>query len=105
MKSAPVPPAAAPAPSVKLRRELGKWDLTSIGVNQVIGSAVFILPAQIAAQVGNWSPIAFVAVGLAYLIVARCFAEAGSRFEGTGGANRSARAAFGAPILPTPGGT
>jgi basic amino acid/polyamine antiporter, APA family len=29
---------------VKLRRKLGKWALTAIGVNQVIGSAVFILP-------------------------------------------------------------
>src|ERR687894_349448 len=39
-----------------LRRELGKWDLTAIGVNQVIGSAIFLLPSQVAAQVGNWSP-------------------------------------------------
>jgi basic amino acid/polyamine antiporter, APA family len=78
-----------------LRRELGKWDLTAIGVNQVIGSAVFILPSQVAAQVGNWSPIAFVVVGFASLLVALCFAELGSRFEGTGGAYLYARAAFG----------
>jgi len=78
-----------------LRRELGKWDLTAIGVNQVIGSAVFILPSQIAAQVGNWSPVAFIAIGFASLLVALCFAEAGSRFEGTGGAHLYARAAFG----------
>ena len=81
--------------TLKLRRELGKWDLTAIGVNQVIGSAVFILPSQIAAQVGNWSPIAFVAVGFASLLVALCFAEVSSRFEGTGGAYLYARAAFG----------
>jgi hypothetical protein len=69
MTSATAPPSADPAPSVKLRRELGKWDLTAIGVNQVIGSAVFILPSQIAALVGNWSPIAFVAVGFASLLI------------------------------------
>ena len=31
------------APPVELRRALGKWDLTAIGVNQVIGSAIFLL--------------------------------------------------------------
>jgi basic amino acid/polyamine antiporter, APA family len=92
-ETAPAVPASAPAPG--LRRELGKWDLAAIGVNQVIGSAVFILPSQVAAQLGNWSPIAFVAVGLASLLVALCFAEVGSRFEGTGGPYLYARAAFG----------
>ena len=78
-----------------LRRELGKWDLTAIGVNQVIGSAIFFLPSQVAAQVGSWSPIAFVAIGLASLLVALCFAEVGSRFQGTGGPYLYTRAAFG----------
>lgn len=84
---------AAPAPT--LRRELGRWDLTAIGINQVIGSAIFLLPSQVAAQVGNWSPLAFVAVGFASLLVALCFAEVGSRFEGTGGPYLYTRAAFG----------
>ena len=39
-----------------LRRELGRWDLTAIGVNQVIGGAVFALPAALAANTGAWSP-------------------------------------------------
>lgn len=84
-------PALAPT----LRRALGKWDLTAIGINQVIGSAIFLLPSQVAAQVGNWSPIAFLAAGLASLLVALCFAEVGSRFEGTGGPYLYTRAAFG----------
>lgn len=78
-----------------LRRELGKWDLTAIGINQVIGSAIFLLPSQVAAQVGNWSPLAFVATGFASLLVALCFAEVGSRFERTGGPYLYTRAAFG----------
>ncbi len=78
-----------------LRRELGKWDLTAIGINQTIGSAIFILPSQVAAQIGTWSPLAFVAIGLASLLVALCFAEVGSRFEGTGGPYLYTRAAFG----------
>ena len=82
-----------PAPT--LRRELGKWDLTAIGVNQTIGGAIFLLPSQVAAQVGAWSPLAFVAIGFASLLVALCFAEVGSRFEGTGGPYLYGRAAFG----------
>ena len=41
MSSPPVTPRRAPA----LRRELGRWDLTAIGVNQVIGGALFALPS------------------------------------------------------------
>ena len=41
---------------VGLRRALGRWDLTAIGVNQVIGGAVFALPAALAANTGAWSP-------------------------------------------------
>jgi basic amino acid/polyamine antiporter, APA family len=89
------PDVSASASALNLRRELGKWDLAAIGINQVIGSAVFILPSQVAAQLGNWSPIAFLAVGLASLLVALCFAELGSRFEGTGGPYLYTRAAFG----------
>src|SRR5688572_13191015 len=84
-----------PVPAPTLRRELGKWDLTAIGINQVIGSAIFLLPSQVAAQVGSWSPIAFLAIGFASLLVALCFAEVGSRFEGTGGPYLYTRAAFG----------
>jgi amino acid transporter len=78
-----------------LTRALGRWDLTAIGVNQVIGSAVFALPAALAASAGSWSPWMVLAVGLASLLIAVSFAEVGSRFEGTGGPYLYTRAAFG----------
>ena len=78
-----------------LRRALGRWDLTAIGINQVIGGAIFLMPADVARQVGNWAPIALLAIGLASMAVALCFAEVGSRFEGTGGPYLYTRAAFG----------
>ena len=78
-----------------LRRALGRWDLTAIGVNQVIGGAIFLMPSQLAAQIGPWGPIGMVLMGLASLSVALCFAEVGSRFEGTGGPYLYTRAAFG----------
>ena len=87
--------AASAAPSGGLRRELGRWDLTAIGVNQVIGSGIFLLPSDIAREIGPWGPIAFLMIGLASLTIALCFAEAGSRFDRTGGPYLPARAAYG----------
>jgi basic amino acid/polyamine antiporter, APA family len=78
-----------------LKRELGRWDLTAVGVNQVIGSAVFALPAALAATAGAWSPWMVAAVGLASMLIALSFAEVASRFEGTGGPYLYTRAAFG----------
>ena len=78
-----------------LKRALGRWDLTAIGVNQVIGGAIFLVPSQVAAQIGAWSPIGFVLMGIATLAVALCFAEVGSRFDRTGGPYVYTRAAFG----------
>ncbi len=78
-----------------LRRELGRWDLTAIGVNQVIGAAVFAQPSLYAASVGALSWIMVAAVGLASLLIALSFAEVGSRFEGTGGPYLYTRSAFG----------
>jgi APA family basic amino acid/polyamine antiporter len=80
---------------ITLKRALGRWDLTALGVNQVIGGAIFLWPAQVAAQVGAWSPIGFVLIGLLSLSVALCFAELSSRFETTGGPYVFTRAAFG----------
>ncbi|HQZ38866.1 MAG TPA: APC family permease [Vicinamibacterales bacterium] len=80
---------------IELRRALGRWDLTAIGVNQVIGSAIFLLPADVARLVGPWGPLAFFAVGILSLSIALCFAEVSSRFDRTGGPYLPARAAFG----------
>ena len=81
--------------TIRLRRELGKWDLTAIGVNQVVGGAVFALPAALAANAGAWSPWMVAAVGVASMLIALSFAEVASRFEGTGGPYLYTRAAFG----------
>jgi amino acid transporter len=64
-------------------------------VNQVIGGAVFALPAALAASTGTWSPWLVAAVGGGSMLIALCFAEVASRFEGTGGPYLYTRAAFG----------
>jgi basic amino acid/polyamine antiporter, APA family len=87
-------PAGA-APGAMLRRELGRWDLTAIGINQVIGAAVFAQPSLYAASVGAWSPWLVGAMGVASLLIALSFAEVSSRFDATGGPYLYTRAAFG----------
>jgi APA family basic amino acid/polyamine antiporter len=84
-----------PLPVAQLRRELGRWDLTAIGINQVIGGAVFAMPAALAALAGGWSPFLIAGVGFASLLIALTFGEVASRFDGTGGPYLYTRAAFG----------
>src|SRR5260370_40284751 len=79
----------------QLRRELGRWDLTAIGINQVIGGAVFAMPATLAAIVGGWSPFLIAGVGFASLLIALTFGEVASRFDGTRGPYPYTRAACG----------
>jgi APA family basic amino acid/polyamine antiporter len=79
----------------QLRRELGRWDLTAIGINQVIGGAVFAMPATLAAHAGGWSPFLILGVGVASMMIALTFGEVASRFDGTGGPYLYTRAAFG----------
>lgn len=90
-----MPPASSHEHHAALRRELGRWDLTAIGINQVIGGAVFALPAGLAASAGAWSPWMVAAVGVASMMIALSFAEVASRFDGTGGPYLYTRAAFG----------
>ncbi|HEX2456727.1 MAG TPA: APC family permease, partial [Vicinamibacterales bacterium] len=78
-----------------LLRVMGRWDLTATGVNQVIGGAIFAVPAILAAAVGAWSPWLTIVVGFTSLLIAASIAEVASRFEGTGGPYLYTRAAFG----------
>jgi amino acid transporter len=82
---------AAPAPV----RALGRLSLTAISLNTVIGAGIFALPGTVAQLLGPVSPVAYVASGLAVLLIVLCFAEAASRFERSGGPYIYAREAFG----------
>jgi amino acid transporter len=79
-----------------LLRTLGQWDLTAIGVNQVIGAGIFVLPASVALLVGQAaSPLVWIVAAAVNALIILCFAEAGTRFRDAGGPYLYARAAFG----------
>lgn len=87
-----------PTPPPTLVRAIGRWDLTSGVVNAVIGSAIFGLPATLAALTGAWSPLAVLLAGLGIFPIVLCFAEVGSRFDAAGGPYLYARTAFGPAV-------
>ncbi len=81
-----------------LVRAVGRWDLTALAVNGIIGAGIFGLPASAAILAGSWSPIACFLCACIVLMIVLCFAEVGSLFVGTGGPYLYAREAFGDPL-------
>ncbi len=81
--------------SAKLVRVVGPASLTAIAVNGMIGAGIFVMPATVAGLLGAASPIAYVLAGIAVMLIALSFAEAGSMFESAGGPYVYAREAFG----------
>ena len=79
----------------KLVRGIGRWDLTAIVINSIIGAGIFGLPSKVFAQIGSYSLYAFAACALIIGLIVLCHAEVGSRFSATGGAYLYAKEAFG----------
>jgi amino acid transporter len=79
----------------QLVRAIGRWSLTALVLNSVIGSGVFGLPSTVAGLLGNLSPIAVLTAGAGMGVIFGCFAEVASRFQQAGGPYLYARAAFG----------
>ncbi len=82
----------------KLVRGIGRWDLTAIAINTIIGTGIFILPARATGLIGDFSLIAILVCALIIGAVVLCFAEVSSRFDETGGMYLYAREAFG-PVV------
>ena len=91
-----MPETLPPIPrNQQLVRAIGRWSLTALVVNSVIGSGVFGLPSTVAGLIGKFSPLAVLLAGAGMGIIFGCFAEVASRFQQAGGPYLYARAAFG----------
>ena len=82
----------------KLVRGIGRWDLTALVINCIVGAGIFGLPSKAYALVGSYSLLACLACGLIILLIVLCYAEVASRFSETGGPYLYAREAFGSLI-------
>ncbi len=76
-------------------RAMGRWTLTALVINSIIGSGIFGLPSVVAGYVGKRSPLAYLVAAAGIGIVVACFAEVASQFSAAGGPYLYAREAFG----------
>ncbi len=59
-----------------LKRHLGKWGLTALGIGAIIGAGIFVLTGQAAAlHAGPAVPLAMIIVGIACTFAGLCYAE------------------------------
>src|SRR5262245_24470920 len=80
---------------VGLVRAIGTGALAASIVNLVIGAGIFALPALVVAEIGTAAPFAYLICSILVGLVFLCFAEAGTRVAGSGGAYACVEAAFG----------
>jgi basic amino acid/polyamine antiporter, APA family len=76
-------------------RQLTLIDCFGLGINGIVGSGIFLLPAALQRRAGSHSPLAWLVVGSLCTLIALCFAEAASRTDRSGGPYRYAVEAFG----------
>ena len=79
----------------ELKRVIGVRTLTLSIVNMVVGSAIFVVPAGAAQELGSTAVLAYFVAAAMVLVVALCFAEAASRVTTTGGGYAYVARAFG----------
>jgi len=82
----------------KLVRGIGRWSLTAIAINTIIGAGIFGLPSKVYALIGSYSLYAFIACAIIVGFIVLCYAEVSSRFKSTGGPYLYAREAFGSVV-------
>jgi APA family basic amino acid/polyamine antiporter len=78
-----------------LIRAMGRWTLTALVINSIIGSGIFGLPSVVAGYLGKQSPLAYLAAAAGIGVVMACFAEVASQFGAAGGPYLYVREAFG----------
>jgi APA family basic amino acid/polyamine antiporter len=78
-----------------LVRAIGRWTLTALVVNSIVGSGIFGLPSLVSGYVGRRSPLAYLIAAAIVAVILACFAEVASRFGESGGPYLYAREAFG----------
>ena len=81
--------------SRELIRAMGRWTLTALVINSIIGSGIFGLPSLVAGYLGRQSPLAYLIGAAGIGVVVACFAEVASQFNAAGGPYLYAREAFG----------
>jgi APA family basic amino acid/polyamine antiporter len=78
-----------------LVRTIGRWSLTALMINSIIGSGIFGLPSVVSGRLGRMAPIAYLIAGAGIAVIAGCLSEVASQFHETGGPYLYARETLG----------
>jgi len=78
-----------------LIRSIGRWTMTALVINGIIGAGIFALPGELNRLLGRASPFAMIFAAVAMGIIMACIAEVASQFSEPGGAYLYTRTAFG----------
>lgn len=78
-----------------LVRSIGRWTMTALVINGIIGAGIFALPGELNRLLGRESPFAVICAAGAMAIVIACVTEVASQFSEPGGAYLYTRTAFG----------
>lgn len=76
-------------------RSIGRWAMTALVINCIIGGGIFGLPGELTRLLGRASPFAMIIAALGMAVILSCFAEVASQFSEPGGAYLYVRTAFG----------
>jgi len=76
-------------------RAIGRWTMTAMVINCIIGAGIFGLPAELTRLLGRASPIAMILAALGMAVIMACIAEVASQFSEPGGPYLYVRTAFG----------
>jgi basic amino acid/polyamine antiporter, APA family len=76
-------------------RSIGRWAMTALVINCIIGGGIFGLPGELTRLLGRASPFAMILAALGMAVIVSCFAEVASQFSEPGGAYLYVRTAFG----------
>src|SRR5262245_61270410 len=82
-------------PQPHLVRAIGRWTLTALMLNTIIGGGFGALTSLLAAHLGRLSPAGFLFAAPGVGLIAACLAEVASQVQQTGGPYLYARIAFG----------
>lgn len=76
-------------------RAVGLLGASIMPINGMVGAGIFAAPAVLYAAAGDFAPWMFALIAVLFFPIVWCFAQLSARFEGSGGPQLYAQAAFG----------
>lgn len=80
---------------MQFARSIGRWAMTGLVINSIIGSGIFGVPSELIRLLGRASPLAMILAALVMAVIMAAVTEVASQFSEPGGPYLYVRTAFG----------